>query len=67
MNDIDETPLVTAGELARELSRSSYGVKKALKRLGLSPSRVLAGTSFYDRKEALGKLKSEMRAPNSIR
>lgn len=66
MNHIDETPtLATAGELAKALNRSSYGVKKALSRLGVSPKTVLAGTSFYERKLAIGKLKSEMRAPNN--
>jgi hypothetical protein len=68
MNLTDEsTTLVTAGDLAKEISRSRYGVKKALKRLGILPRTVLAGISFYHREDAIGALKSEMRAPNSIR
>lgn len=66
MNCNDENTLVSAGDLARELGRSGYGIKKALARLGVSPTHVLSGgTYYYDRKTALAKLESAMRAPNS--
>ncbi len=43
----NEAPL-TAGELARRLQRSSYGVKKAIQRAGIDPVQVLGGISYYD-------------------
>jgi len=62
----DEQQLTTAGELARTLNRSTYGVKKALKRLGIHPEKILSGTSYYDRAEALRILEKEMRSPNEL-
>jgi hypothetical protein len=60
----DETVPVTAGDLARKLGRSSYGVKKALMRLRIEPTAVLGGTSYYDEESAMELLKKEMRSPN---
>ena len=64
----DEKPpatetLLTAGQLARRLQRSSYGVKKAIQRLRIDPVQVLGGISYYDAaiEETLGKV---MRGPN---
>lgn len=65
MNEIDETLLATAGELAKELGRSAYGVKKALKRMNVEPRHSLRGTAYFLREPALEKLGSEMRAANS--
>ena len=65
MKQTDESPYVTAGELAKILERSSYGVKKALARNGVRPVHVLAGTSFFNRTKALETLQAAMRAPNS--
>lgn len=62
----DEPQLQTAGELARTLKRSSYGVKKALRRLGVEPAKVLGGISFYEPALALRTLKEEMRSPNQL-
>ena len=54
---------LTAGQLARRLDRSSYGVKKAIKRLGIHPKLVLGGISYYD--TGIEKtLAQVMRAPN---
>ena len=64
----DETPpftenLLTAGQLARRLHRSSYGVKKAIQRQGILPVQVLGGISYYDAgiEATLGQV---MRGPN---
>lgn len=60
----DEPQLQTAGELARTLERSTYGVKKALKRHKIEPAAVLGGTSYYEPTVALRTLREEMRSPN---
>lgn len=65
MNRNDETKLVSAGDLARELGRSSYGVKKALMRAGIKPSVTLSGTAYFDHSTALAKLNETLRAPNA--
>lgn len=65
MNCNDESTLVSAGDLARELGRSSYGIKKALKRIGVEPTHTLSGTAYFDRKDAIARLEPAMRAPNS--
>ena len=65
MSTTDEgETLATAGELARTLERSTYGVKKALRRLQIFPDRILGGISYYPRKESLAALEKEMRSPN---
>lgn len=64
----DENPplletLLTAGQLARRLQRSSYGVKKAIQRAGIEPVLEIGGISYYNPKaeETLAKV---MRGPN---
>lgn len=54
---------LTAGQLARRLQRSSYGVKKAIQRLGIEPKQVLGGVSYYDA-GVEATLTKVMRAPN---
>lgn len=58
-------PLLTAGELARRLKRSRYGVKKALHRLKIQPALIMAGISFYP-EQALTTLAATMRQPNLL-
>ena len=54
---------LTAGQLARRLQRSSYGVKKAIQRQRILPVQVLGGISYYD--PGIEKTLAEvMRAPN---
>lgn len=60
----EDTTKATAGMLAKEIERSTYGVKKALARSGVKPILKIGGTQYYDREEALEALRS-MRAPNS--
>lgn len=55
--------LMTAGQLAKNLNRSSYGVKKALKRLGIHPEAVLNMVSYYPA-TAEAALADAMREPN---
>lgn len=62
-NENDET-LMTAGQLAKRLERSTHGVKKAIKRLGILPERKLGGISFY-LPTLLDTLGKEMRAANN--
>lgn len=42
-----ESPL-TAGELARRLKRSPYGVRNAIRLAGIRPVQVLGRISYYD-------------------
>jgi hypothetical protein len=67
MNDIDETSLASAGEMARSLNRSTYGVKKALSRLGIQPKKVIGGISYFERETAMARLAEQMRSPNSTK
>ncbi len=63
---MDPEELLTAGQLARLIQRSTYGVKKALERRGHKPRQILNGISYYD--PALREvLLKEMRGPNLIR
>lgn len=55
---------VTAGTIARAIGRSTYGVKKAIRRLKIEPVQVLAGMSFYD-PSIQSILEESMRSPNS--
>ena len=62
MTETTDETMMTAGQLARRLERSGYGVKKALQRMGIPPVRM-GGTSYYPSSvlDALGKA---MRSPN---
>jgi hypothetical protein len=55
--------LLTAGQMAANLKRSRYGVKKAIQRLGIDPKLMLGGISYYE--PAIEKTVAEaMRGPN---
>ena len=60
----DETKYVTAGDLAKRMKRSTYGVKSALRRLGISPIVSFKGMSLYS-PDVEASLTDSMRAPNS--
>jgi Mor family transcriptional regulator len=60
----DKPEPVTAGTIAREIGRSTYGVKKAIRRLKIEPVHVLGGMSFYDPK-IQSILEESMRSPNT--
>ena len=62
--NINEIELITAGELAKKLRRSRYGVKKALQRLDVKPAQILAGISFYPEMSTTTCLEKAMRSPN---
>ena len=54
---------LSCGEIAKRLGRSRYGVKKALQRIGVQPSAVLGGISYYP-PGVLRLLDKSMRQPN---
>lgn len=56
--------LITAGQLARRLKRSRWGVKLTLDRLEIPPEQTLGGVSYYPA-ATLARLQEAMRKPNA--
>lgn len=56
--------LITAGQLARRLKRSRWGVKLTLDRLEIEPQQTLGGVSYYPT-TTLARLQEAMRKPNA--
>ncbi len=55
---------MTAGQLARKLKRSRWGVKQTIDRLEIQPQQTLGGVSYYSAK-TLARLEEAMRKPNA--
>lgn len=55
---------MTAGQLARKLKRSRWGVKQTIDRLDIKPERTLGGVSYYPA-ATLARLEEAMRKPNA--
>ncbi|MBF0341244.1 MAG: hypothetical protein HQL95_09840 [Magnetococcales bacterium] len=59
MSDIQENPVSTATNIAKELGVSDARVKKAIKELGLEPAAKKGVCCYYAREE-IGKIKEKL-------
>ncbi len=56
---------MSAGQLARKMGRTPWGVRKAIKRLKLKPEQTLGGVNYYSASPTLARLEAAMRKANS--
>lgn len=59
----ETTQLVTCSQLAEELDRSEFGVRQAIRRLGIQPAAVAGRIQLYS-PTIVAELRDKMRAPN---